>query len=214
MKKIINPVLNARLLKFPWGDICQGFGENIALYQKAIGINGHNGINIIKPEGTPILATTGVVCEVKDTPEGYGKHIRILTLPDENKEYFELTYGHLKDIYVKIGDRVEDGQEIGTLGNTGFVISGNTVYWGSAPAGKGYHLHFGTRACSEYNTGWQAIYSTGYTAFIKNYEDRQKGSIDPMLFLDVPEDITAKIEILKRLVAALAMAIQMFINKK
>ncbi len=181
--KLINPVLGAILLKYPKGSIYQGFGENVILYQQAIGTSGHNGLDIVAIEGTPILATKGTVCEVKNTPEGYGKHIRILTDPDEKGDYLELTFGHLRDIIVKIGDKVEDKQIIGSMGNTGFVISGSTIYWGNAPAGRGVHLHFGVRECSTKNTGWVTTYSNGKTAYIKNYTNGFKGAIDPLPLL-------------------------------
>lgn len=181
--RAINPAKGAILQRYPKGHIYQGFGENVALYQKAVGTNGHNGIDIAMKEGTPILATAGVVCEVKNTPEGYGNHVRILTDPDENGDYLELTYGHLQAVMVPIGFRVQDGFQIGTMGNTGFVISGSTVYWGNAPAGRGVHLHFGARECNVNPTGWTTTYSTGKTANIKNYDNGFKGSIDPLPFL-------------------------------
>jgi len=181
--KLVNPAKGAILARYPKGHIYQGFGENPALYA-FLGINGHNGADLAMKEGTPILATAGVVCEVKDTPEGYGKHIRILTDPDENGDYLEVTYGHLRNIQVPIGLRVSDGRQVAEMSNTGFVISGSTAYWGNAPAGRGVHLHFGVRECSIKNTGWQTTYSTGKTAYIKNYNNGYKGSIDPMPFID------------------------------
>jgi len=172
MTNLQNPVMGAKLFKWPKGTITQLFGANVVLYQKAIGTNGHNGIDIVAAEGTPILASQGTICEVKNTPEGYGKHIRILTEPDIYGDYLELTFGHLRDIIVNIGDKVIDGQMIGGMGNTGFVISGSTQYWGNAPAGRGVHLHWGARECNLKNTGWQTQYSSGKTAYIKN--DLQK----------------------------------------
>jgi murein DD-endopeptidase MepM/ murein hydrolase activator NlpD len=200
--KIKNPVLGAKLLKYPYGNIFQFYGENVELYQKAIGTNGHNGVDIVSAEGTPIIATKGEVCEVKNTPDGYGKHVRILTCPDENGDYLELTFGHLRDIMVKIGDKVEDGQILGTMGNTGFVISGSTIYWGNAPAGKGVHLHFGSRECSTKNTGWVTQYSSGKTANVKNYDNGVKGATNPLLYLqdDIEKDAIPVLELAKRII--------------
>ena len=122
LNMIINPAKGSKLFSYPQGHIYQGFGENPALYA-FLEIGGHNGIDIAMKEGTPIIASSGIVCEVKNTPEGYGKHVRILTDPDNNGDFLELTFGHLKDIYVPLGMRVKDGDIIGTMGNTGFVIS-------------------------------------------------------------------------------------------
>lgn len=180
---IHNPAEGAKLLKYPRGHIYQLFGENVELYRAAIGTEGHNGIDIAMEEGTPILATAGEVCETKTDPGGYGRHIRIITDKDENGKFYELTYGHLRDVGVSVGTRVSDGQSIGTMGNTGFVISGNTPYWGNAPAGRGVHLHFGARECSETNTGWMTQYSTGRIVYIKNYQNGFKGSVDPLPLL-------------------------------
>lgn len=183
MEKVINPVKDGTLQRWPNGDIYQGFGENVVLYQNAIGTNGHNGIDVIKKEGWPILGTAGVVCEVKNTPEGYGNHVRILTDPDENGDFLELTYGHLHAVMVPLGFRIKDGFQIGTMGNTGFVISGSTVYWGNAPAGRGVHLHFGIRECSTQQTEAAAQYSSGMRANIKNYNNGMKGAVDPLPYL-------------------------------
>lgn len=191
MQKIQNPVKGARLLKYPVGNIYQFFGENIELYRKAIGTEGHNGIDIVSAFRTPILATAGKIVEVKNDSSGYGKWIRLLTPPDVNGDFLELTYGHLDETLVNLGEEVKDGQEIGKMGNTGFVISGNTPYWGNAPAGKGVHLHFGARECSVINTGWQSVYASGDKVYIKNYQNGFKGSVNPLKFIEVNADLAA-----------------------
>ena len=195
MKILNNPVRGAIPVKFPFGSIYQLYGENIDLYLKAISSRGHNGIDIAMSEGTPILASEGEVVEVKDTPTGYGKHIRILTDPDEQGVYYELVFGHLKDIFVKIGMGVRNGQEIATMGNTGFVISGNTPYWNTAPAGKGVHLHFGVRECNLKDTGFITTYSSGKTAYIKNYTNGLFGGIDPQLFIEVSDEFALRLKV-------------------
>jgi murein DD-endopeptidase MepM/ murein hydrolase activator NlpD len=86
------------------------------------------------PEGTDIYsALTGIVVDVKDDSnlggldqsfEGHGNYIEIL---HDNGEVSE--YEHLKQhsSRVRIGDRVESGQKIAEVGNTG---------WSECP-----HLH-------------------------------------------------------------------------
>lgn len=87
------------------------------------------------PEGTSVLAAlAGTVTDVKDDSnlggleqsfEEHGNYVEIL---HENGEVSE--YEHLKQhsSLVKIGDRVEAGQQIAEVGNTG---------WSECP-----HLHF------------------------------------------------------------------------
>jgi hypothetical protein len=56
------------------------------------------------------------------------------------------------------------------MGNTGFVVSGNTPYWEVNPY-AGTHVHFGLR-----------LYKDGQ---VQNYDNGFKGSINPLpYFLD------------------------------
>ena len=185
-KEIKNPVLSAILLRWPLGNIYQGFRENVDLYMKAIGSRGHNGIDIVGKQGVPLLATAGEIVEVKDTPTGYGKHIRIITPPDENGDFLELVYGHCNWILVKIGDKVENGQQIAGMSNTGFIISNSTPYWGNAPAGVGVHLHFGVRKCSLYadKAPTPTTYSSGKKVFVYDYNNGLFGYLDPLKFIE------------------------------
>lgn len=169
---------------YPIGNISQFFGENVELYRERIGTNGHNGIDIIAPWGTPIYAVAGgKVVEVKNDPEGFGKHVRILG------EQYEWTYGHASENLVKVGDMVEEGQLIQKMGNTGFVISGNTVFWKLAPGNKGTHLHIGMRKYIKWNKlgdKYNNQYSSGDRVQIENYDNGFKGAVDPRKFLDIP----------------------------
>lgn len=85
----------------------------------------HDGVDIIGPGyGSPIYASNnGVVTE-----SGYrwpdGKHIVI----NHNNGYYTI-YAHLAKLYAQVGDVVEAGEVIGTMGQTGNAY--------------GTHLHFG-----------------------------------------------------------------------
>lgn len=192
MKKPIKDYVNKY---FPNGHVSQWFGENVAMYKKAIDTNGHNGIDIVAPWGTPIYAVEGgIVADVKDSPEGYGKHIRILSNGNE------WTYGHNSENFVKIGQRVEEGQHIANMGNTGFVVSGATPYWKYNPY-AGTHLHLGLRKYYESPAGWSynlESYRAGVpTIQIYNYDNGFKGAIDFRDMLettqvDSPDEIKQK----------------------
>ena len=98
---------------------------------------GHAGIDIACPIGTPVKAAfAGVVREAGWNPEDTGRSgigIRIEN-PDGESQY----YGHLLGLFVKPGDWVALGQQIGLSGATGnvtgphlhleFWLTGGT-YW-------------------------------------------------------------------------------------
>ena len=75
----------------------------------------HTGIDFTAPKGTAIQATgNGVVIAVRKTKHGYGRHVVI-----DHGFGYESLYGHMNDIMVEVGDLVEKGQQIGTVGSTG-----------------------------------------------------------------------------------------------
>ena len=85
----------------------------------------HAGIDIAVNEGTTFYASmAGTVTYVSDEG-GYGKHFWI------QKDDVITLYAHCSNIYVNEGDEVEQGQEIGEVGQTGNAT--------------GPHLHFEIR---------------------------------------------------------------------
>lgn len=159
-----DPIANFAPSEYPYGDITQFFGENPALYNNCCAMSGHNGLDIVRSHGTPIFCVeTGKVVEVKDNPGGYGRHIRILS---NNNEW---VYGHLSRIDVVLGQRIEEGFQIGLMGNTGFVVSGATPYWKYNPY-AGTHLHLGRKRTKLFVPGfdqrWDLSYPTGDRAII------------------------------------------------
>src|SRR3990167_8960161 len=95
---------------------------------------------------------------------------------------------------VNVGDQVKVGEPIGYQSNSGFVISGSSIYWGTAPGGIGTHLHFGVRLLTDPlpNT-YQTSYAGGkYVYSVKNHNNGLFGYIDPMQFLE-----TMKLKLVK-----------------
>lgn len=91
------------------------------------GARRHEGIDIFAKKGSPVVAVTdGIVNRVGDG--GIGGKV-VWFRPDG--EDFNVYYAHLDTQYVQSGQRVQKGQVLGTVGNTG-----NAKY---TPA----HLHFG-----------------------------------------------------------------------
>jgi murein DD-endopeptidase MepM/ murein hydrolase activator NlpD len=178
-----SPIKDFKNKYYPEGSVTQYFGENPKLYMERMGMIGHNGIDIVAEWGTPIFAVEGgLVVDVKDTPEGYGKHLRILC--DNGNEW---TYGHASQNLVKVGDKVEEGQQIQLMGNTGFVVSGATPFWKFNPY-AGTHLHLGLRKFIYDRKGW-AYNSNTPAITILNYENGYKGSIDFKDLLSTAEPI-------------------------
>lgn len=87
----------------------------------------HTGVDIACPKGTPIMAADGgTVTSVVYGSTGYGYHIII------NHSNGEQTlYAHCSALYVSVGDKVDKGQVIAAVGQTGRAY--------------GYHLHFEVR---------------------------------------------------------------------
>lgn len=100
-------------------------------------LDNHKGMDFGAPKGTPVYsASSGIVKETFTTCEhnygkdyncgcgsGYGNNIKI-----DTGDGFLVIYGHLTDVLVNVGDTIKQGQQIGTVGSTG---------WST-----GDHLHF------------------------------------------------------------------------
>jgi murein DD-endopeptidase MepM/ murein hydrolase activator NlpD len=90
----------------------------------------HAGIDMASPRGTPVIAAgKGVIAEATYN-KGYGNYIVIA-----HGNGFKTRYAHLDKILVKVGKKVNVGDNIGRVGATGFVRKSR---WGSS----GAHLHF------------------------------------------------------------------------
>jgi murein DD-endopeptidase MepM/ murein hydrolase activator NlpD len=108
-----------------YGRITSSFGE-VRFSPSSGGTRPHMGIDISAPTGTPIVAPAdGIVLSAGREAE-YGLLISV-----DHGHGFTTMYGHLKEIWVKPGDRVKTGQMLGTVGTTG-----NTT---------GPHLHYEVR---------------------------------------------------------------------
>lgn len=83
----------------------------------------HSGLDIAAPSGTKVLASNRGMVKLSMNLTLTGNTILI----DHGSGFFSVYY-HLKDRFVKEGKMVEIGQEIGTVGSTGFST--------------GPHLHF------------------------------------------------------------------------
>lgn len=91
------------------------------------GARSHEGIDVIAPRGTPLLASVpGYITRTGTNP--LGGNVVHLSADGLN---LSLYYAHLDQQLVQSGQRVQTGDTLGTVGNTGNAIT-------TAP-----HLHFG-----------------------------------------------------------------------
>lgn len=96
----------------------------------------HSGVDIGAPMGAPVVAAgTGIVMS-SGWLGGYGKAIVI-----QHNGVQQTLYGHLSEVFVQPGQRIEQGTVIGRVGSTG-----NST---------GPHLHFETKVAT--TDGWVAI---------------------------------------------------------
>lgn len=110
-----------------YGDwpITQRYGEVIP----GVTFNGkpHTGIDYGCPEGTPVLASAdGTVMSAGESTTGYGKYVIM-----QHAGGTATVYAHLSAILVRSGQKVQQGDQIGLSGSTGYAT--------------GPHLHFEAR---------------------------------------------------------------------
>lgn len=74
----------------------------------------HNGIDFRGPIGLAVYATAEGVVVRAEHSGGFGKHVVI-----DHGYGYETLYAHLSEVDVQVGDRVQRGQRLGALGNTG-----------------------------------------------------------------------------------------------
>lgn len=79
----------------------------------------HNGIEIEAAVGTPVKAVHEGTVLFADRFQGYG----LMIVLDHGSKHHSL-YAHLEEASVHVGDRVEAGQQIGTVGATGLAGPG------------------------------------------------------------------------------------------
>jgi len=172
------PIKNYKHRNAPTGSISQWFGENKDLYFSRLNMQGHNGLDLVAPWGTPIYAVEdGIVAEVKNSPDGYGKHLRIIS----ERSGSEWTYGHASENLVEVGQEVKAGDMIQKMGNTGFVVSshdGGGFWKPNSNKYAGTHLHLGRREVKILTRGgWQYNPNTPRIEVL-NYNNGYFGSVN------------------------------------
>ena len=107
-------------------DFMYGFGVRMQHTARTF----RNGVDIEGGEGKDVAAVYGGHVIYTGWFKGYGN----LIILDHDNEYYTL-YAHIADIQVKEGDDVQQGQRIGTVGDTG-SLEGPRLYFEVRHQGK------------------------------------------------------------------------------
>jgi murein DD-endopeptidase MepM/ murein hydrolase activator NlpD len=108
----------------------QAWGRNATFYKQftydGVPLRGHNGLDFGVPVGSPMLAVDDAeVIRADFDPGGFGNFVLLDHL------WGESIHAHLDRVDVRVGQLVNEGDQVGLSGNTG--------------ASTGPHLHFGIR---------------------------------------------------------------------
>lgn len=83
----------------------------------------HKGVDFEAPRGTEVRAVAGGIVRFAGWFRGYGR----MAILDHGERFFTV-HGHLEELRAAVGDVVETGQTIGTVGDTG-SLSGPRLYF-------------------------------------------------------------------------------------
>jgi murein DD-endopeptidase MepM/ murein hydrolase activator NlpD len=98
-------------------DVTGYFIKPLVHYRRSQGIHGKNGVDLAGKIGEPIHAVadaTVLVANVGGWGGGYGNYIVL-----KHGNGTQTLYGHMNRVNVAVGERVSQGDVIGTLGNSG-----------------------------------------------------------------------------------------------
>ena len=118
---MVVPDFDTGLLQLGWpaeGPVISTFGHRRSGW--------HGGIDIKAPLGTPVQAAAAGVVVTAGVEARYGLVVKI-----EHKQGFVTVYAHNDVNLVEVGDRVDAGDLIALVGNTGHATT--------------YHVHFEVR---------------------------------------------------------------------
>lgn len=138
-----------------------------------MGFGGHQGVDIATAQGTPVYAITDGTVIIAKKMLGWGNNVSIEHNIDGKK--IVSNYSHLNKIQAKSGQRVQAGQQIGTVWNTGNSF--------------GNHLHFQIDLDTPFHPYYYDSKTCPYsynqiTEQWVCFDDLQANTIDPLAFLE------------------------------
>lgn len=121
-KELLSDIPTIWPLKGIRGWVTQIFGPSINPFGRYWYL--HRGLDIAAPYGVPVMATAAGKVVKKDFDKtGFGYYIDI-----QHKYGFKTRYAHLQRQVVQVGQRINQGEIIGTVGNTGMSTGPHLHY--------------------------------------------------------------------------------------
>lgn len=115
------PLWNGSFIRPTEGRVTTGYGYTRYVNGKLN--NRHSGLDIANQKGTPIYAVNDGQVRLATELLVTGNTIII----DHGAGLYS-SYSHLEELHVQVGDKVVVGQQIGTMGSTGFS-TGSHLHW-------------------------------------------------------------------------------------
>jgi murein DD-endopeptidase MepM/ murein hydrolase activator NlpD len=117
--------LRRAFLKAPvqFSRISSRYNLNRRIAYYGFALRPHKGTDFAAPVGTPILATANGTVTESQFKGGNGNYVKI-----RHNATYETQYLHMQKRYVKVGDRVKQGDVIGTIGMTGNTSGPHVCY--------------------------------------------------------------------------------------
>ncbi|MDR1233583.1 MAG: M23 family metallopeptidase [Holosporales bacterium] len=113
---IINPgSKHGSMLEQPLSSMKITSGYGMRIHPISGRLKGHTGIDVAARVGTPIRAAASGIVARASYYSGYGKYVRIM-----HTNSMSTAYAHLSRILVRTGQYVQQGQIIGSTGDTGY----------------------------------------------------------------------------------------------
>lgn len=134
--------------------ITQKFYENLLDWYKQFGMTCHGGLDFLAYNGEPIYFDCDVDGFVLNTEIDSSGGLGVNIITESEEGIFKHRYWHLKDFFVKAGDKVKMGECIGWADNTGKTT--------------GSHLHRDTKEMFKDELG---------TLYVKNQDNGTYGTI-------------------------------------
>lgn len=200
---------------FPVSTMDNGFGPaaepSIETYYKTLGLLGHPGRDYAQPWGTPIPCASPCTISAllsEGNPDLMAFRA-VNTVVEAPEGCYEVQYGHVSSMNVKVGDTLNIGDTVGKVGNTGDVfVNGVEVTDAEKVAGShaGSHLHFQVRVITKQpasepnqagvvylNNGSGELILDGFKYFYT--QNGYDGCVDPADFFTGGLEDTVKAEV-------------------
>jgi murein DD-endopeptidase MepM/ murein hydrolase activator NlpD len=96
-------------------------------FRKKNGMQPHSGVDWAKPEGTPIPAIANGTIVLQQFSQVLG-NVSVLRVMGKDAKLYYVGFCHLKAEGLEVGTKVQEGDTIGFVGNTGSSSSGSHLH--------------------------------------------------------------------------------------